>query len=116
MAPQRHTTRVIPTLSTCARREPVLSRIRRNSGPRITRLVCVLLLVPFAVAAWLAARCSAWNGTVEGRCAKVRPRPFQRCELGTHSHAAQLVTAPEVVAVVSFLVGILGLWFFLTAR
>lgn len=37
MAPQRHTTRVIPTLSTCARREPVLSRIRRNSGPRITR-------------------------------------------------------------------------------
>ena len=32
------------------------------------------------------------------------------------AEAAQLVTAPEVVAVVSFLVGILGLWFFLTAR
>ena len=91
-------------------------RIHETGGVWAVLLVCVLLLVPFAVAAWLAARCSAWNGTVEGRCAKVRPRPFQRCELGTHSHAAQLVTAPEVVAVVSFLVGILGLWFFLIAR
>ena len=91
-------------------------RIHETGGVWAVLLVCVLLLVPFAVAAWLAARCSAWNGTVEGRCAKVRPRPFPRGALGTHSQAAQLVTAPEVVAVVSFLVGILGLWFFLTAR
>lgn len=91
-------------------------RVHEMGGVWAVVLVCVLLLVPFAVATWLVARCTAWNGTVEGRCGKVRPRPFQRCELETHNRAAQLVTAPEVAAAVSFLVGIFGMWFFLTAR
>ncbi|MCE1180463.1 MAG: hypothetical protein LWW86_15720 [Micrococcales bacterium] len=79
-------------------------------------LACLLLLIPFAVAGWLAYRCTAWNATVQGRCAKPRSGPFQRCELSTHSHAAQFVTAPEVAAAVSLIVGIAGLWLFFTAR
>ncbi len=88
-------------------------RLHEAMGVWAVALVCLLLAAPFVLAAWLAARCTAWNGTVEGRCAKRRPRPFQRCEVDTHSHAAQPITAPEVAAVVCFLAGVASLWAFL---
>lgn len=72
-------------------------------------LIAVLVLVPFAVAAWLSRHCTAWNGTVEGRCAKVRPQPLRRCEASPHDHGAQLLTLHEVGALVSFLLGLLGI-------
>lgn len=91
-------------------------RFYETGGPWAVAVACLLLFLPFAVAVWLSYRCTAWNGSIEGRCAKPRPGPFRRCDLSTHSHTAQLVTAPEVVAAASFLVGILGLWLFFTAR
>lgn len=89
-------------------------RVHEVGGTWAVVLVCLLLLAPFGLAAWLASRCTAWNGSIEGRCAKVRPRPFQRCELPTHSHIAQPVTAHEVAAVLCFLVGVAGVWAFFT--
>lgn len=91
-------------------------RFYETGGVWAVILACLLLLLPFAVAAWLAYRCTAWNGTIQGRCAKARPGPFRRCDLSTHSHTAQLVTAPEVAAAASFVLGIAGLWLFFTAR
>lgn len=91
-------------------------RFYETGGVWAVAVACLLLLLPFVVATWLAYRCTAWNKTVEGRCAKPRPGPFRRCELSAHSHAAQLATAPEVAAAASFLGGILGLWLFFTGR
>lgn len=65
----------------------------------------LLVLVPFAIAASITWTCTAWNGTVEGRCKKRRP-PFVRCEVTEHRRPAQLVTFPEVVAVLSIAIGI----------
>lgn len=73
-------------------------------------IVAVLVVLPFAVAVWLSRHCTAWNGTVEGRCGKVRPQPFRRCEVPTHRRPAQLVTAHEVGACVALVSGVLGVW------
>ncbi|MCH8614456.1 hypothetical protein [Arsenicicoccus dermatophilus] len=73
-------------------------------------IVAVLVVLPFAVAAGLSRHCTAWNDTVKGRCAKVRPQPFRRCEVTTHGRSAQLLTAHEVGAVIAFVLGLLGVW------
>lgn len=73
-----------------------------------------LLLVPFVIAVWLSYRCTAWNGTNEGRCRKPRSRLFRRCELDAHSRAKQPITLPEVVAVASLLIGLADAWLLLT--
>lgn len=72
-------------------------------------LIAVLLLVPFAVGFWLSRHCTAWNGTVEGRCAKVRPQLLRRCEASSHDHGAQPLTLHEAGALVSFFLGLLGI-------
>lgn len=74
-----------------------------------TALIAVLVLLPFAVAVWLSRHCTAWNSTIEGRCAKVRPQPLRRCEVSSHDHGAQPVTLHEVGALASFLLGLLGI-------
>lgn len=90
-------------------------RSYETGGVWAVLVVCLLLLVPFCVAAGLTYRCTAWNQT-EGRCANRRPGPFRRCELAGHSRAAQFVTAPEVAMAASFLVGFLDLWLLFTIR
>lgn len=72
-------------------------------------IVASLVVLPFVASAWLSRHCTAWNATVGGRCAKVRPQPFRRCEVSAHGHGAQFVTAHEVGAVVCFLLGLLAL-------
>lgn len=78
-------------------------------------LAAVLLVVlPFAGAALLSRHCTAWNSIAEGRCARVRARPFQRCQEVTHGYAAQVLTAHEVGALLCFLAGLAALWALLT--
>lgn len=67
--------------------------------------IVILLLLPFAIAYWLTSTCTAWNGTVDGRCKKHRPG-IRRCELTGHGRALQLVTLPEAAAALSLIVGV----------
>ncbi|MGW9114507.1 hypothetical protein [Microbacterium sp. NPDC055683] len=68
-------------------------------------IVLLLVVLPFAIAYWLTSTCTAWNGTVEGRCKKPR-HGVRRCEIPEHGRAAQLVTFPEVMAALSLVVGV----------
>lgn len=74
-------------------------------------LMVVLVLTPFALALCLCRHCTAWNSTVDGRCARVRPTPLGRCHENSHSHRAQFLTAHEVGAASCFLLGVLAVWF-----
>lgn len=76
-------------------------------------LVVLLVVMPFALAAWLSYHCTAWNTTREGRCDRPRPQPFRRCEEREHSHSKQWVTAHEVGCVTAALMGCLGIVFLL---
>lgn len=67
-------------------------------------LAVLAVVVPFALAGWLTWTCTAWNGSKEGRCEKPR-RWWRRCELLNHARAQQFVTAPEVAAIFSLIVG-----------
>lgn len=70
-------------------------------------MIVVLVLVPFVVASLLTRTCTAWNGVAEGRCKK--PRPWAaRCEIAGHGRMVQLITFPEVAALISLALGVLG--------
>lgn len=74
-------------------------------------IVLLLVLLPFAAAYWLTSTCTAWNGTVDGRCKK-RRRGLRRCELAGHGRAAQPITLPEAVAVVCAIAGVVNVVIF----
>lgn len=73
-------------------------------------VMAALLLMPFLVASVLARYCTAWNDTVEGRCARIRPGLLRRCGEETHSHRHQLVTLPELTCVTCALLGVAVVW------
>lgn len=70
-------------------------------------LAVLAVVLPFALATWLTWTCTAWNGTVEGRCGNPR-HGWRRCEKPGHGRTKQFVTAPELAAVVSVLVGVVN--------
>lgn len=79
-------------------------------------IAVALVLAPFVVAFWLSSTCTAWNGTVATRCAHPRGQLLQRCHEPEHSHATQILTAPEIGALLSLLAGIAGLALLLFGR
>lgn len=78
--------------------------------------IVALTVVPFILAGWLSRHCTAWNTTVDGRCARLRPKPFQRCESHGHGHDMQLITAHEMAALVCFISGVGMVWALLFLR
>ncbi len=60
------------------------------------------LLLPLAIGLWFSARCGAWKMTSKGRCTRLRPGIWNRCQ----DHSG--LTLPDVLAAVSFLVAVLA--------
>lgn len=82
-------------------------RFYKDTGIGGVVFAVLAVLLPFAIAAWLTSACTAWNGSLEGRCEK-RRLGWQRCELRAHRRTSQLVTVPEAAAVLSIVVGIVN--------
>jgi len=82
-------------------------RYYESSGVGGVIFAVVLTLLPFAIAAWLTSTCTAWNGSVAGRCRKPQ-RGFRRCHLAGHARSSQLLTAPEAAAALALVAGVLN--------
>lgn len=68
-------------------------------------LAVLAVVIPFSLATWLTWTCTAWNGSKEGRCGNPR-HGWRRCEIEGHGRWQQVVTAPEIAAAISILVGL----------